>query len=256
MTLPKQVTLVEVGPRDGLQNEPKIVDTAVKIELIARLADTGLSVIEVTSFVSAAWIPQLADAPEVMAALPQNNNIRFPVLVPNAQGLTNALAAGAKEVNIFAAASETFSQKNVNCSIEEEFTRFGEVLTLAQKHNIPVRAYLSCALGCPYEGEVPLKTVVRLAKRLLDLGCYEISLADTIGVGTPLQAQAMIEAVTKQIPIAKLAVHFHDTHGQALANIHACLGKRRTSNRQRCSRLRRLPLCQRRHGQRGIRRRA
>ena len=222
-TLPKFVKIVEVGPRDGLQNEHQLVSTEFKIALIQKLTDAGLSVIEAGSFVSPEWIPQMADSAEVLRGLKPIKGVHYPVLVPNIHGFNDAVAAGAREVAIFASASETFSHKNINCSIAESMQRFAPVMAEASKQGIPVRAYVSCVLGCPYEGNVPVAQVVKVAKQLYDMGCYEISLGDTIGVGTALQAQAMISAVAKQIPMDQLAVHFHNTFGQALANIFAAL---------------------------------
>ncbi|NVJ60014.1 MAG: hydroxymethylglutaryl-CoA lyase [Gammaproteobacteria bacterium] len=223
MNYPKQVKLVEVGPRDGLQNEKVIIETADKIELINRLSTTGLSVVEATSFVSPKWVPQMADNKLVMEGITRQPNVSYPVLTPNQKGFEAALSAGAKEVAVFGAASESFSQKNINCSIQESLERFDPIMKLAEQHSIKVRGYVSCVLGCPYEGEINVSTVASVAKTLSDMGCYEISLGDTIGVGTPLKAQMMIESVAKYIPLEKLAIHFHDTYGQALANILACL---------------------------------
>jgi len=217
------VKIVEVGPRDGLQNEPTTVPTDIKIELIHRLADTGLPVIESTSFVSPKWIPQMADATEVLRGIHQLPNISYPVLTPNLKGFERAVAAGAKEVAIFAAASETFSQKNINCTIAESLERFQPLCEQALAKKIKVRGYVSCVLGCPYQGPVPVSKVEEVSKKLWELGCYEISLGDTIGAGTPDQAKSMIEAVVQSVPMDQLAVHFHDTRGQALANIFACL---------------------------------
>lgn len=221
--LPKFVKIVEVGPRDGLQNEKNIVPATVKIEFINRLSRTGLKTIEATSFVSPKWIPQLADAKEVYTGIEKKPGVAYPVLVPNEKGMQRALDAGAREVSIFTAASETFNQKNSNCSIAGSIERFKPVVALATKHDIRVRGYISTAIGCPYEGPIAPEAVARVAKELADLGCYEISLGDTIGVGTPVKAQRMLAAVAAEVPIQKLAVHFHDTYGQALANIHACL---------------------------------
>ncbi|HEX9466726.1 MAG TPA: hydroxymethylglutaryl-CoA lyase [Alphaproteobacteria bacterium] len=223
MRLPKSVKIVEVGPRDGLQNESKTVPAATKIRLIEGLADAGLTSIEAAAFVSPKWVPQMADSGEVLAGLKKRPGVRYSVLVPNLQGFTAAMAAGAAEVAIFGAASETFSRKNINCSIAESLGRFAPVAAAAQQAGVPVRGYISCALGCPYEGEVAPDAVADVAAGLLDLGCYEISLADTIGVGTPVQAAAMVERVAGRVPRERLAVHFHDTYGQALANILACL---------------------------------
>ncbi len=221
--LPKFVKIVEVGPRDGLQNEKNIVPATVKIEFINRLSRTGLKTIEATSFVSPKWIPQLADAQEVYTGIEKKPRVAYPVLVPNEKGMQRALDAGAREVSIFTAASETFNQKNSNCSIAGSIERFKPVVALATKHDIRVRGYISTAIGCPYEGPIAPEAVARVAKELANLGCYEISLGDTIGVGTPVKAQRMLAAVAAEVPMQKLAVHFHDTYGQALANIHACL---------------------------------
>ena len=223
MILPKKVKIVEVGPRDGLQNEKTIVPVSVKIELIKRLAASGLRAIEATSFVSPKWVPQMADNAQVLSGIGRAQGVSYPVLVPNLKGFEAALAAGAGEVAIFGAASETFSQKNINCSIAESLERFGEVMQAARQRNIPVRGYVSCVLGCPYEGEIKPAAVARVAERLMEMGCYEISLGDTIGIGTPKKAQLMIEAVAAKVPRERIAVHFHDTYGQALANILAVL---------------------------------
>lgn len=217
------VRIVEVGPRDGLQNEKQQVATADKIALIDRLSATGLRSIEATSFVSPKWVPQLADAAEVMAGIARRPGIAYPVLVPNEQGYERALAAGAREVAVFTAASEQFNLKNTNAGIDESLQRFAPVLARAKTDGIKVRGYVSTVLGCPYQGEVPLADVVRVARALHESGCYEISLGDTIGVGTPLKARAMLRAVAAEVPMAALAVHFHDTYGQALANIAVCL---------------------------------
>ena len=221
--LPDHVRIVEVGARDGLQNEKTIVPTAVKIELIDRLSDTGLQTIEATSFVSPKWVPQLADASDVYIAIRKNPGVRYPVLVPNLQGYERARAAGATEIAVFTAASEAFNQKNINASIDESIERFAPVVERAKADNVAVRGYVSTVLGCPYQGEVPITDVLRVAKRLYDLGCYEISLGDTIGIGTPAKASAMLATVAQDVPMNALAVHFHDTRGQALANILACL---------------------------------
>jgi hydroxymethylglutaryl-CoA lyase len=223
MMLPKRVKMVEVGPRDGLQNEKTIVPTAVKIALIDRLSATGLPAIETTSFVSPKWVPQMADNAQVMAGISRKAGVVYPVLVPNLAGLEGALACGVEEIAVFASASELFSRKNINCSVAESLERFAAVIAGAQKHRVRVRGYLSCVLGCPYEGKVAPATVARVAARLLELGCYEISLGDTIGVGTPGQAQTLIDVVAAQVPVEKLAAHFHDTYGQALTNIFAVL---------------------------------
>ncbi len=221
--LPGHVRIVEVGPRDGLQNEKAIVPTPVKIELIDRLSDTGLQTIEATSFVSPKWVPQLADATDVYTAIRKKPGVRYPVLVPNLQGYERARAVGVTEIAVFTAASEAFNRKNINASIDESIERFTPVMERAKADGVAVRGYVSTVLGCPYQGDVPVKDVVRVAKRLHDLGCYEISLGDTIGIGTPAKANAMLAAVAGAVPIGDLAVHFHDTRGQALANILACL---------------------------------
>ncbi|MTI74818.1 MAG: hydroxymethylglutaryl-CoA lyase [Stenotrophomonas sp.] len=217
------VRIVEVGPRDGLQNEKQQVATADKIALIDRLSATGLRTIEATSFVSPKWVPQLADAAEVMAGIARRSGVAYPVLVPNEQGYDRARAAGAREVAVFTAASEQFNRTNTNAGIDESLQRFAPVLERARADGIPVRGYVSTVLGCPYQGEVPLADVVRVARALYAMGCHEISLGDTIGVGTPRKARAMLRAVAAEVPMAALAVHFHDTYGQALANIAACL---------------------------------
>ena len=217
------VRIVEVGARDGLQNEKTIIPAATKIELIDRLSATGLRTIEATSFVSPKWIPQLADAREVFSGITKKPGVAYPVLVPNLQGYERAREVGATEVAIFAAASESFSRKNINASIDESIERFVPVLERARTDGVKVRGYVSTVLGCPYQGEVPIADVVRVAKKLHDLGCYEISLGDTIGIGTPGNARAMLRAVAGEVPMSALAVHFHDTRGQALANILACI---------------------------------
>jgi hydroxymethylglutaryl-CoA lyase len=217
------VRIVEVGPRDGLQNEKAIVPTPVKIELIDRLSDTGLQTIEATSFVSPKWVPQLADATDVYMAIRKKTGVRYPVLVPNLQGYDRARVVGVTEIAVFTAASEAFNRKNINASIDESIERFTPVMERAKTDGVAVRGYVSTVLGCPYQGDVPVADVVRVAKRLHDLGCYEISLGDTIGIGTPAKAKAMLAAVADAVPIDALAVHFHDTRGQALANILACL---------------------------------
>ncbi len=221
--LPAQVRIVEVGPRDGLQNEPGEVPTAVKLELIERLADAGLPAVEATAFVSPKWIPQMADHTEVLERIRRKAGVSYPVLTPNLKGFESARAAGAKEVAVFAAASEAFSKKNINCSIAESLERFAPVVEEAKKHQIAVRGYVSCVLGCPYEGEVAPRKVAEVAGALYDMGCYEVSLGDTIGVGTPGKTKAMIAACTERVPVGKLAGHYHDTYGQALANIYASL---------------------------------
>ena len=223
MGMPSQVRIVEVGPRDGLQNESATIATADKIALVDRLSATGLRTIEATSFVSRKWVPQLADAAEVFAGIARRPGIRYPVLVPNEQGYARARAAGAEDVAVFTAASEAFNRRNINASIDESLARFAPVLERARADGVPVRGYVSTVLGCPYQGEVPLADVVRVAHALHEMGCYEISLGDTIGVGTPGKARAMVRAVATEVPVAALAVHFHDTWGQALANVLACL---------------------------------
>lgn len=219
MSWPKSVKIVEVGPRDGLQNEKTQVSKTVKIELINRLSETGLSVIEVGAFVSPKWVPQMADSAEIVQAISQRSHVNYPVLVPNRQGFDSAIKAGAKEIAIFAAASESFSQKNINCSIAESIERFLPVMDAAKSRGIRVRGYISCVLGCPYEGEIKPQAVAIIAKRLHDLGVYEISLGDTIGTGTPFAVRQMVEAVSDLVPLSHLALHFHDTYGQALANL-------------------------------------
>ena len=221
--VPQAVRIVEVGARDGLQNEKAIVPTATKIELIDRLSATGLRTIEATSFVSPKWVPQLADAAEVFASIRRKAGVSYPVLVPNLQGYERARAVGAEEVAVFTAASEAFNRKNINASIDESIDRFAPVLDRARGDGVKVRGYVSTVLGCPYQGEVPVDDVVRVARRMHALGCYEISLGDTIGIGTPSKARAMLRAVAGVVPVDALAVHFHDTRGQALANILACL---------------------------------
>ena len=217
------VRIVEVGPRDGLQNEKQLIATADKIALIDRLSATGLRSIEATSFVSPKWVPQLADAAEVFAGIHKQPGVSYPVLVPNEQGYERALAVGATEVAVFTAASEQFNRTNTNAGIDESLQRFEPILARAKQDGVRVRGYVSTVLGCPYQGEVPLADVVRVATRLHAMGCYEISLGDTIGVGTPRKARAMLQAVAAEVPMAALAVHFHDTYGQALANIATCL---------------------------------
>ncbi|WP_332117070.1 hydroxymethylglutaryl-CoA lyase [Azorhizobium caulinodans] len=225
MAFPADVRIVEVGPRDGLQNEATLVPEAVKVDLIARLAAAGLRTIEAGSFVAPKWVPQMAGSAEVLKAAPRRPGVSYPVLVPNMKGFEAALAAGAQEVAVFAAASEAFSQKNINCSIAESLARFAPVMEAARAAGVRVRGYVSCVLGCPYQGEVPLAAVVDVAERLSQMGCYEISLGDTIGVGTPRKAVAMLDAVLGALPVEQVALHFHDTYGQALANIYACLDR-------------------------------
>ena len=223
MALPKKVRIVEVGARDGLQNEPGELPTRIKLELIERLADAGLPAIEATAFVSPKWIPQMADHTEVLEGIRRRPGVAYPVLTPNLKGFEAARAAGATEVAIFGAASESFSKKNINCSIAESLERFAEVAGAARAASVKLRGYVSCVVGCPYEGEVAPQAVARVAQALHAMGCYEVSLGDTIGVGTPAKMQAMIEACAAQVPITQLAGHYHDTYGQALANIYASL---------------------------------
>ncbi|HET6805756.1 MAG TPA: hydroxymethylglutaryl-CoA lyase [Frateuria sp.] len=224
MTAPADtVRIVEVGARDGLQNEKTLLPAEVKIALIDRLSSSGLTTIEATSFVSPRWVPQLADAAEVFSGIRKVPGVRYPVLVPNLQGYERARAVGAQEVAVFTAASEAFNRKNVNASIDESIERFVPVLERARADGVAVRGYVSTVLGCPYQGDVPVADVVRVAGRLHALGCYEVSLGDTIGVGTPAKARAMLRAVAQAVPMHALAVHFHDTYGQALANILGCL---------------------------------
>ncbi len=223
MKLPSFVRMVEVGPRDGLQNEKTIVPTAVKIALVEKLAEAGLGVVESGSFVSPKWVPQMADSADVFAGIARKPGVRYAALTPNLKGLEGALAARADEVAVFGAASESFSRKNINCSIAESLERFAPVMEQARAAGVPVRGYVSCVLGCPYEGAIAPAAVAEVADRLFAMGCYEVSLGDTIGTGTPAKAQAMIAAVAERVPVGKLAVHFHDTYGQALANLLAAL---------------------------------
>ena len=223
MNLPKTVKIVEVGPRDGLQNEKQIVATDVKVELIARLADAGLKAIEATSFVSPKWVPQMGDAASVMARIDRRPGVSYPVLTPNLKGFEAALAAGADEVAVFGAASESFSQKNINCSIAESLARFEPVMDAAKAAGVRVRGYVSCVLGCPYEGEIRPDAVALVAGTLFEMGCYEVSLGDTIGTGTPGKTRRMLEAAMRRVPVARLAGHYHDTYGMAVANIYASL---------------------------------
>jgi len=223
MGMPKRVSIVEVGPRDGLQNEAEPIATAAKLELIDRLGAAGLKRIEAASFVSPNWVPQMADHREVMTGIRRRPGVIYSALTPNLKGLEAALACGVEEVAVFAAASESFSQKNINCSIAESLDRFAPVIERARESNVRVRGYVSCVLGCPYEGEIAPARVAEVSKALYEMGCYEISLGDTIGVGTPLKAKRLLEAVAHGIPMNKLAAHFHDTYGQALANLYAVL---------------------------------
>ncbi|XP_034015733.1 hydroxymethylglutaryl-CoA lyase, mitochondrial [Thalassophryne amazonica] len=221
--LPQRVKIVEVGPRDGLQNERTIVPAETKIHLIDMLSESGLQVIEATSFVSPKWVPQMADQVEVMRGIRRKPGVSYPVLTPNLKGFQAAVGAGASEVAIFGAASEQFSKKNINCSVDESLQRFEEVMKAAKEARVPVRGYVSCVLGCPYEGKVAPEKVAHVAKRLYSMGCYEVSLGDTIGVGTPGGMSEMLEAVSREVPVGTLAVHCHDTYGQALANILVAL---------------------------------
>ena len=219
----EQISIVDVGPRDGLQNEKQVIEVATKVELVERLADAGVKAVESGSFVSPKWVPQMAASDEVMATINRLTGTSYPVLTPNMRGLEGAIAANADTVAVFGAASEGFSRKNINCSIDESFDRFRPVIETALEKGIRVRGYISCVLGCPYDGDVPIANVVKVAKELYNLGCYEISLGDTVGVGTPRETTALIQALSQEIPVAKLAGHFHDTYGQALANIWAAI---------------------------------
>ncbi|HWA14589.1 MAG TPA: hydroxymethylglutaryl-CoA lyase [Burkholderiales bacterium] len=223
MKYPKRVKLVEMGPRDGLQNEPGIVSTDVKVELVDRLTEAGFPAIEAGSFVSPKWVPQMADTAQVMARIRRKPGVSYPVLVPNLKGLEAAITAGATEVAGFAAATEAFSKRNTNCSIAESMVRQAEVCKAALAAGLRVRGYISVVLGCPYEGEVKPQAVADIARQLRDMGCYEVSLGDTIGTGTPAATQRMIEAVARHVPVDQLAGHYHDTYGQALANIVASM---------------------------------
>ncbi len=220
-----QIAIVEVGPRDGLQNEPQIVSVGTKVAMIERLAAAGMTTVEAGAFVSPKWAPQMAATDEVMARIKRRPGVSYPVLTPNLKGYEGARAAKADTVAVFGAASESFSQKNINCSIAESLERFRPVIEAAKADGVRVRGYVSCVLGCPYEGDVPLTSVVRVSKTLHDMGCYEISLGDTIGVGSPEKTRAMIRAVAGEVPVAALAGHYHDTYGQALANIWASIGE-------------------------------
>lgn len=222
-SLPKQVRIVEVGPRDGLQNEPRPISTEDKLELIERLASAGLKTIEATAFVSPKWVPQMADHAEVLRRVKRHPGVTYPVLVPNMEGFEAALSAGAEHGDLLGAASEAFSQRNINCSIAESLGRFRPVIDAAKQHGVRVRGYVSCALGCPYQGVVDPQVVAGVARDLFAMGCYEIALSDTIGIGTPRRTGAMIEAVAKHVPLDRLAGHYHDTFGQAMPNIYASL---------------------------------
>jgi len=223
MPFPKHAKLVEVSPRDGLQNETKPISTSIKIDFINRLSETGLSVIEATSFVSPKWIPQLADGCEVLQGISKKAGVSYPVLVPNVQGFENALAAGAKAIAVFTTPSEQFSQKNMHCSVSESIQHIRDIIHLAKQQHLPVRGYLSCVLGCPYEGDMPPHKVAELADQLYKMGCDEISLGDTIGIGTPLKTKKLLDVILQYVPASQLAVHFHDTYGQALVNIYVAL---------------------------------
>lgn len=223
---PAQVRIVEVGPRDGLQNESAQLSADVKIAFIDMLSDAGLQSIEAGAFVSPKWVPQMADSDKVFAGIHRKAGVSYPALVPNEKGMEAAIAAGVREVAVFAAASESFSRKNINCSIDESLARFAPVMDMARAHDVRVRGYVSCVLGCPYEGDIAPAAVVRVAKALHDMGCYEISLGDTIGTGTPVKTRSMLRAVKDAIPLSDMAVHFHDTYGQALANILVALEER------------------------------
>jgi hydroxymethylglutaryl-CoA lyase len=222
-TLPKQVKIVEVGPRDGLQNEALLISAQDKVTLIEMLVKSGLTYIESGSFVSPKWVPQMATSAEVFNLIPRYDKVTYAALTPNMKGFEAAMAVGVEEVAIFGAASESFSQKNINCSIDESLGKFEPIIHAAKSAGIKVRGYVSCVLGCPYEGDIDVNRVADVANKLYKMGCYEISLGDTIGVGTPAQVKKMLSAVAKQVPLDKLAVHFHDTYGQALANIYAAL---------------------------------
>ena len=222
MAIAEQIKIVEVGPRDGLQNEAA-VSVDAKVALIEALAEAGVSYIESASFVSPKWVPQMADSPAVMEQIKRRPGVTYAALTPNLKGFEAAVAVNMDEVAVFGAASEAFAQKNINCSIDESLERFKPVIAAAKEKGIPVRGYVSCVLGCPYQGEVPVENVVKVAEALYHMGCYEVSLGDTIGVGTPLKAQEMLAAVAEKVPMDKLALHFHNTYGQALANIIACL---------------------------------
>ncbi|WP_154224465.1 hydroxymethylglutaryl-CoA lyase [Marinicella rhabdoformis] len=221
--MPKAVKIVEVSPRDGLQNEKQIISVETKLALINGLRDAGVKNIEVTGFVSPKWVPQLADSSEVCAGLVSDDSVTYAALTPNMKGFEKALAAGIKEVAVFTAASESFNQKNINCSIAESFERFAPIMSAAKEAGIKVRGYVSCVLGCPYEGDIDPQVVADVAKKLVDMGCFEVSLGDTIGIGTPTAAADMFRLCAEQVDVSQLALHFHDTRGQALANILACL---------------------------------
>lgn len=223
MSLPSHVSIVEVGPRDGLQNEPQSISVQTKVSLIEQLAEAGCRRIEAGSFVNPKWVPQMAGSEDVFATLKRRDDTHYSALTPNLRGLERAIAAGVKEVAVFAAASEAFSQKNINCSISDSLQRFEPVMALAQTHNIAVRGYISCVSGCPYQGAVSEAVVASLSQELLQLGCFEVSLGDTIGVATPNRVQSLIETVAQQVPTEQLAWHGHDTYGQGIANVMAAL---------------------------------
>jgi isopropylmalate/homocitrate/citramalate synthase len=223
MSYPDTIRLFEVGARDGLQNEKEVIPTHIKVELIERLMDAGVTAIETGSFVSPKWVPQMADTADVMAALPKNDRVIYSVLTPNMKGYEGAVAARADEIEVFSGASEIFSQKNINCSIAESLQRFEPVLEAARRDGIPARASVSCALGSPFAEDITPAMVADVASRLYAMGCYEISIADTIGVGTPVRTRQVLEAVTEAIPAHVVGVHFHNTYGQALANLHVAL---------------------------------
>ena len=223
MSLPQRVRMVEVGPRDGLQNESRPVSVSDKLKLVHDLADAGVSYIEAGSFVSPKWVPQMAGSAELFAGIQRKDGVTYAALAPNLRGFEDALAAGVKEIAVFAAASESFSQRNINCSISESLDRFLPIMEAARLHGISVRGYVSCVLGCPYEGDIAPRQVAAVANELYAMGCYEVSLGDTIGTGTPGATRTLFDVVAGQIPRGKLAGHFHDTYGQALANIYASL---------------------------------
>lgn len=220
---PQEVSIVEVGPRDGLQNEKSTLTADQKIKLIELLSNTGLKRIEAGSFVSPKWVPQMANSDDVFKALNTQHGIQYSALTPNLRGLEAAIEAGVREVAVFGAASESFSQKNINCSISESLSRFEAVFEMAEKHDIKVRGYVSCVMGCPYEGDISPEAVTKVSKSLIDMGCYEVSLGDTIGVGTPRATRLLLENVLKEVDVSKLAAHFHDTYGQALVNLYTAL---------------------------------
>jgi len=222
-SLPKAVKIVEVGPRDGLQNEKTLISVEDKIMLIDKLADAGVTYIESASFVSPKWVPQMATSSEILTKLNRKAGVTYAALTPNMRGFEGAIAVNADEVAIFGAASESFSQKNINCSIAESLERFEPIMLAAKKANIKVRGYVSCVVGCPYEGDIDPEQVAHVAEKLINMGCYEVSLGDTIGVGTVASVQKMLQAVSARVPMEKLAVHFHDTYGQALTNIYTAL---------------------------------